>query len=188
MLYSWQKARSPITGAASTITARSLAGNSSKRRSVMLRPCRLPLSFASRLGSPRLGETTPTFTSAPLMVSWPSSVPPSCSPVFQYSLIFPFFSILHAFSVFYKELHYYYDVCTKFPHFSVFLKFYQYLWSEFSKNTDKSVYLEALLATHGYLNIIDLNFMLKHLSGLYWAVLVTIECMCIMPVHDHSAS
>ena len=41
---------------------------------------------------------------------------------------------------------YNYDVriCTKFPQFSVFLKFYQYLWSEFSKNTDKSVYLEAL--------------------------------------------
>ena len=37
-----------------------------------------------------------------------------------------------------------YDVCTKFSQFSVFLKFYQYLRSEFSKNTDKSVYLEAL--------------------------------------------
>ena len=32
----------------------------------------------------------------------------------------------------------------KFSQVSVFLKFYQYLWSEFSKNTDKSVYLEAL--------------------------------------------
>ena len=30
------------------------------------------------------------------------------------------------------------------PQFSVFLKFYQYLWSEFNKNTDKFVYLEAL--------------------------------------------
>ena len=31
--------------------------------------------------------------------------------------------------------------------FSVFLKFYQYLWSKFSKNTDKSVCLEALRAS-----------------------------------------
>ena len=30
------------------------------------------------------------------------------------------------------------------PQFSVFLKFYQYLWSEFSKITDKFVYLEAM--------------------------------------------
>ena len=32
------------------------------------------------------------------------------------------------------------NVCTKFPQFSVF---YQYLGSEFNKNTEKSVYLEA---------------------------------------------
>ena len=34
-----------------------------------------------------------------------------------------------------------YHVCTKYPQFSVFLKVY---WSEFSKNTDKYIYLEAL--------------------------------------------
>ncbi len=32
------------------------------------------------------------------------------------------------------------------PIFQYFLEFYQYLYSEFSKNTDKSVYLEALVA------------------------------------------
>ena len=39
----------------------------------------------------------------------------------------------------------------KFSHFSVFLNFISiYIWSEFSKNTDKSVHLEALHYTmHG---------------------------------------
>ena len=39
----------------------------------------------------------------------------------------------------------------KFFHFSVFLNFISiYIWSEFSKNSDKSIYLEALHYTvHG---------------------------------------
>ena len=36
---------------------------------------------------------------------------------------------------------------------SVFSKFYQYLCSEFSKNTGKSVYLEAMLMTLSICNI-----------------------------------
>ena len=63
------------------------------------------------------------------------------SPTFQYfAYIFSVFQYFTKSSI--------YDVCTAFPQFSVFLKFYQYLWSEFSKNTDESVYLEALVATH----------------------------------------
>ena len=61
----------------------------------------------------------------------------------SFSIIFQYFAcIFSIFQYFTKSSIYY--VCTKFPRFSVFLKFYQYLWSEFSKNTDKSVYLEAL--------------------------------------------
>ena len=60
-------------------------------------------------------------------------------PIFQYfACIFSIFQYFIKGSI--------YNVCTKFSQFSVFLKFYQYLWSEFSKNTDKSVYLEALKA------------------------------------------
>ena len=40
-----------------------------------------------------------------------------------------------------------------YKHFSVFSKFYQYLCSEFSKNTGKSVYLEAMLMTLSICNI-----------------------------------
>ena len=36
-------------------------------------------------------------------------------------------------------------MCTKSSNFSVFSIFYQYLCSEFSKNTGKSVYLEAMI-------------------------------------------
>ena len=57
------------------------------------------------------------------------------NPIFQYfAYIFSIFQYFTKSSI--------YDVCTEFPQFSVF---YQYLWSEFSKNTDKSVYLEALI-------------------------------------------
>ena len=56
--------------------------------------------------------------------------------------IFQYFTCI--FSIFTKGS--IYDVFTKFFQFSVFLKFYQYLSSEFSKNTDKSVYLEALIS------------------------------------------
>ena len=44
--------------------------------------------------------------------------------------------------VFYKSS--IYNVCTKSSNFSVFSKFYQYLFSEFSINTGKSVYLAAM--------------------------------------------
>ena len=54
-------------------------------------------------------------------------------------LIFQYFAyIFSLFQYFTKSS--IYDICTKFSQFSVFLKFYQYLWSEFSKNTDKSVH------------------------------------------------
>ena len=69
-------------------------------------------------------------------------MPPSCSPVFQYK--YSHFSVFCMHFQYFTKSSIYYDVCTEFPQFSVFLKFYQYLWSEFSKNTDKSVYLEAL--------------------------------------------
>ena len=61
-------------------------------------------------------------------------------PIFQYfACIFSIFRYFIKGSI--------YNVCTKFSQFSVlFLKFDQYLWSEFSKNSDKSVYLEALLS------------------------------------------
>ena len=60
-------------------------------------------------------------------------------PTFQYfACIFSIFQYFTKASI--------YDVCAWFSQFPVFLKFYQYLWSEFSKNTDKSVYLEALCA------------------------------------------
>ena len=55
-------------------------------------------------------------------------------PIFQYLCVF--FSILQRAPYMLYVL--------KFSQFPVFLKFYQHLWSEFSKNTDKSVYLEAL--------------------------------------------
>ena len=60
-------------------------------------------------------------------------------PIFQY-----FACIFSIFQYFTKSSIHVHDVCTKFSQFSVFVKFYQYLRSEFSKNTDKSVYLEAL--------------------------------------------
>ena len=65
-----------------------------------------------------------------------SAVPPSCSPIFQYK--FSHFSV--SCMLFYKN-------------FSIFSKFYQYLCSEFSKNTGKSVYLEAMLMTLSICNI-----------------------------------
>ena len=89
------------------------------------------------------------------------AVPPSCSLVFQYE--YSHFSVfcMHAFSVFFEYFtkSSIYNVCTKFPQFSVFFKFYQYLGSEFSKNTEKSVYLEALpkVQLHATVHIIIIN-------------------------------
>ena len=60
-------------------------------------------------------------------------VPPSCSPVFQYKSSHFSVFCMHYFQYFTKNS--VYDICTKFSRFSVLLlKFYQYLWSEFSKN------------------------------------------------------
>ena len=43
------------------------------------------------------------------------------------------------------------------PVFSIFFKFCQYLWSEFCKNTDNSVCLEALIDDHMYVLLLVLG-------------------------------
>ena len=73
----------------------------------------------------------------------PPSIKQCLQAVFlSFSINIPIFSVFcmqfHYFSAFYKELHHYYmTYVSNSPFFS---KFYQYLWSVFSKNTDKSVY------------------------------------------------
>ena len=62
-----------------------------------------------------------------------------------FSIYFSVFCMLFQyFSVFYKKLR---ILCTWSSNFSVFSRFHQYLCSEFSKNTGKSVYLEAMQYT-----------------------------------------
>ena len=60
----------------------------------------------------------------------------------SFSINIPIFQFLHTFSVLNKELHIIMMYVLNSPSFQ--LKCYQYLWSEFSKKNDKSVYLEAL--------------------------------------------
>ena len=119
---------------------------------------------------------------------------PSCSPVFPYK--YSRFIILYALSVFFSinfTKSSIYDVCNKSSQFSVFFKFYQYLWSEFSKNADKSVCLEALVLilpfglhvyalslqpAHQYSALPVYNLPLK-LKTLNLYLIITGTCLCI---------
>ena len=65
-----------------------------------------------------------------------------------------------------------YDVWTRFSQFSVFLKFYQYLWSEFSKNTNKFVYLEALC----FVGQLSRNVRVWHLSLSQYKLTAFVTC------------
>ena len=92
-------------------------------------------------------------------------VPPSCSLTLQYN--FPIFQYFACFFSILQKAPYIRLYVQNLSNFSVFLKFCQYLCSEFNKkNTGKSVYLEAMLCVLG-----------QELLSLSWALPVNNKIM-----------